>query len=280
MNMRLVFTGLLLFVLSSFWSLPAQNVDPQSVDVKNLSDDQILRLVKEIEKRGLSENEAIALAQARGMSQPQISALRARMNELKMSGGSSGGNNMSAGDQQSGFGEELSLKAEVDSAKVDSRIFGFSFFNNEKLSFEPNVNIPVSASYVLGGGDEILIDVWGASQQSYQLTVDRNGTINIPNIGPVHIGGLTQEKASKKILDKLTLIYRDLVNEQPRTFANIHIGNVKAIKVNVIGEVFTPGTYTLPGTASAFNALYLAGGPNATGSFRNIKVIRDGSVVS
>jgi len=278
--MRLVFTGLLLFVLSSFWSLPAQNVDPQSVDVKNLSDDQILRLIKEIEKRGLSESEAIALAQARGMSQSQISALRTRMNELKMTGGSSGSDNMDSEVQQDEYGEALSIKAEVDSAKVDSRIFGFSFFNNENLSFEPNVNIPVSQSYVLGGGDEILIDVWGASQQSYQLKVDRNGSINIPNIGPVHIGGLTQEKASKKILDKLTLIYRDLVSPQPRTFANIHIGTVKAIKVNVIGEVFTPGTYTLPGTASAFNALYLAGGPNATGSFRNIKVIRDGSVVS
>ena len=277
--MRLVYTGLLLFVLSSFWSLPAQNVDPRSVDVKNLSDDQILRMVKEIEKRGLSENEAIALAQARGMSQSQISALRARMNELKMSGGTIGSIDPSKATSSSAQ-VELSVKAEVDSEKIDSRIFGFSFFNNDKLSFEPNVNIPVSKSYVLGGGDEILIDVWGASQQSYQLVVDRNGTINIPNIGPVQVGGLTQENTSKKIFDKLTLIYRDLVNDQPRTFANIHIGTVKAIKVNVIGEVFTPGTYTLPGTASAFNALYLSGGPNSVGSFRNIKVIRDGKVIS
>ncbi len=279
MNMRLLFAGLLLFVFSSLCSLSAQDVDPRSVDVKNLSDDQILRMIKEIEKRGLSENEAIALAQARGMSQAQISALRARMNELKMTGGTSGTTNQST--ETSSFNQvKLSVKADVDPSKIDSRIFGFAFFNNERLSFEPNVNIPVSKSYVLGGGDEILIDVWGASQQSYQLLVDRNGSINIPNIGPVQIGGLTQEYASKKIFDKLTLIYSDLVNDQPRTFASINMGTVKAIKVNVIGEVFTPGTYTLPGTASAFNALYLAGGPNANGSFRNIKVIRDGEVIS
>ncbi|MCU4177477.1 SLBB domain-containing protein [Carboxylicivirga sp. N1Y90] len=256
----------------------AQNVDPSSVDVNSLSDSQIRRIVDEIQKRGLSENEAIALAQARGMNQSQISALRQRMNELKLSGDIGSDQNQEVSNSSS-FDPELSMKAPIDSLKLDDRIFGFSFFNNEKLSFEPNVNIPVSPSYVLGSGDEVLIDVWGASQQSYQMLVDRNGHINIPNIGPVKVGGLTQNDASKRIFDKLTLIYSDLVSNQPRTFARIHLGTINSIKVNVIGEVFTPGTYTVPGTASAFNALYLSGGPNKNGSFRNIQIIRDGKVM-
>lgn len=255
----------------------AQSVDPSNVNVNDLSDAQIRRLLNEIQKRGLSENEAIALAQARGMNQSQISALRQRINELKFSTGSDSNMTQSS---QSVDGEELSFKEPLDSLKVDERIFGFSFFNNDKLSFEPNVNIPVAPSYVLGAGDEVLIDVWGASQQSYQLLVDRNGNINIPNVGPVKVGGLTQKQSSKRIFEKLTLIYRDLVSSQPRTFASIHLGTIKSIKVNVIGEVFAPGTYTLPGTASAFNVLYLSGGPSKNGSFRNIQVIRDGKVMA
>ncbi|TAJ11252.1 sugar transporter [Marinilabiliaceae bacterium JC017] len=269
---------LLLFFLALVVPVSGQEVDPRSVDVSSLSDQQIMKLMTEIEKRGLSENEAMALARARGMSQAQIDALKRRMEEMKYS--SEDTKRASEDGELMPLEDEFSEKAEIDTTKVDERIFGFSFFNNEKLSFEPNVNLPVPSSYVIGAGDEIFIDVWGASQQSYQIEVDRNGNINIPNIGPVHVGGITQGKASKVIFDKLTLIYRDLVNEQPRTFASINMGTIKAIKVNVIGEVFAPGTYTLPGTASAFNALYLSGGPNMTGSFRDIQVIRDGKVIS
>ncbi len=278
--MRSLFIGVLFFLFGAVTQLYAQqsNVDPLSVDVNSLSDQQIMKIIKEIQKRGLTENEAIALAQARGLSQQQISALKQRMAEIKISGGVSG----EVGPGYVGIeGEELmSMKAEIDSAAVDERIFGFSFFNNKYLTFEPNVNIPVSSSYVLGGGDEILIDVWGASQQSYQLPVDKNGNINISGIGPIHVGGLTKKDVSGILRKKLTLIYSDLSNEKPRTFASVNVGVVKAIKVNVIGEVFAPGTYTLPGTATAFNALYLSGGPNRNGSFRNIKVIRDGKVVT
>ncbi|WP_430812582.1 MULTISPECIES: SLBB domain-containing protein [unclassified Carboxylicivirga] len=269
--------------LCSSNELVAQNVNPNAVDVKSvnvddLSDAQVLRMVQEMEKRGLSEQQAIALAQARGMSSAQIAKLRQRIAAVKISGGSA--DKAMGSTQQGGLvGGETSIKEPIDSAEVDQRIFGFSFFNNENLTFEPNVNIPVPPSYVLGAGDEVLIDVWGASQQSYQLMVDKNGSINIPNVGPVQVGGLTQNAAQKRVFNKLISIYSDLKSSQPRTFASINIGAVKSIKVNVIGEVFVPGTYTLPGTASAFNALYLSGGPNREGSFRNIQVIRNGKVL-
>ena len=257
-------------------TLYAQNVDPQNVNVSSLSNVEIKRIISEMDKRGLSENEAIALARARGMSEIQIGELRQRISEIKLKG-SDIGSSQSLENETYVMNEVISQKSELDPTKVNARIFGFSFFNNKDLTFEPSMNSSVSSSYLLGSGDEISIDVWGASQQSYRLTIDRNGNINIPNIGLISVGGQTLKKASNIILDKLILIYRDLAAETPRTYASINIGQIKAIKVNVIGEVYLPGTYTVSGTSTVFNALYLAGGPNATGSFRDVKVIRDGN---
>ncbi|TLX73977.1 sugar transporter [Labilibacter sediminis] len=268
---------LALFLLVS--TVSAQNVNPKDVNVEALSDAEIQRAITEMENRGMSEQEAIAIARARGMSESQISVLKRRIEEVKRGSGGqlvvkSGSDLLEADDQN------LSEKAKIDRKEVDERIFGFSFFNNKSLSFEPGVNSAISSSYVLGSGDELVVDIWGASQQSYQLIIDRNGNINIPNIGVISVGGLSVEKASTKIRAKLILIYRDLAADVPRTFASINVGQIKSIRVNVIGEVFAPGTYTLSGAATAFNALYLAGGPNKKGSFREIKVIRGGNVVS
>lgn len=257
-----------------------QNVDPKTVDVNALSDNQVMALINEMEKRGLSENEAIALAQARGMSQTQINDLKRRIAEVK-----SGNRKDIKGEQQVELEdsnvEKISKKAPIDTIKVtiNKRIFGFEFFNSDKLTFEPNINIPVSPSYVLGAGDEVLVDIWGASQKSYQLRIDRNGMVIIPEIGPISLGGMTFANAQQRILQKLPSIYSDLMSSSPRTFASVYMGALKAIKVSVIGEVFVPGTYTLPGTATVFNALYLSGGPNESGSFRDIQVIRDGKVI-
>ncbi|WP_289054459.1 SLBB domain-containing protein [Carboxylicivirga marina] len=282
MNLRCFIFSLLIILSAS--SIQAQSIDPNSVDVRSMNvddmtDAQVIRMIQEMEKRGLSEQQVIALAQARGMSQDQIAKLRQRINEVKLTGGTGAGS-VGASGMTSDSGMTESIKKPVDSAVADQRIFGFSFFNNENLTFEPNINLPVPPSYVLGPGDEILIDVWGVSQQNYNLPIDKNGSINIPNVGPVQLGGLTQEAAQKRIFSKLTSIYSDLKSSNPRTFASINVGTVKSIKVNVIGEVFLPGTYTLPGTATAFNALYLSGGPNKDGSFRNIQVIRNGELLA
>jgi len=277
---------LVVLTIAPLLNAVAQNVDPNNIDptkvnVDDLTDEQIMRLIQEMEKRGLTEDQAIMLAQARGMSSQQVMKLQQRIREVKLSGVPLDPE-MGAETSSAAMDFEMveSVKEPVDSTRVNDRIFGFSFFNNENLSFEPNVNIPVSSSYILGAGDEILIDVWGVSQQNYMFTVDKNGSINIPNIGPIRVGGLTQEVASKRIYSKLTTIYSDLKSSNPRTFASVSVGAVKAIKVNVIGEVLLPGTYTIPGTATAFNALYLSGGPNQDGSFRNIQVIRDGKLLA
>ncbi len=285
--MKVKFCILTIIIFSFITVKPfAQNVDPKKVDVGALTNSEVGRIVSEMDKRGMTEQEALALARARGMSESQIRELKQKIADYKMKGDDrasdreKGKANSILNEEDDFFLNTLSTKAIVDSAKVEKRIFGFSFFNNENLSFEPGINSAVSPSYLIGSGDEISVDVWGASQQSYQLPVDRNGNINIPNVGIISVGGLTLEAATNKIKNKLVLIYRDLESSTPRTFASVSIGEIKPIKVNVIGEVFAPGTYTLSGSSTIFNALYLAGGPNPSGSFREIKLLRDGKVIS
>ncbi len=255
----------------------SQNTNHKNVNVESLSDAQISKMLIEIQKRGLSEQEAVNMATAYGLSASQISILRKRMLTV----------NEEAEEGSQMFGESeldttffLSDKEMVTATKIDKSVFGFHLFNSENLTFEPGLNIPVASSYVVGAGDGFVIDIYGASQQQYRVFVDNNGNITIPNIGPIAVGGMEMALAEKRIFDKLTLIYRGLISSQPNTFANIQLGPIKAIKVNVIGEVFAPGTYTLPGTASVFNALYLSGGPNYSGSFRTIKVIREGNEIT
>ncbi len=281
------FTFLLLFLFLLSPVTFSQTPDPASVNVNDLSEEQITRIISEIEKRGMTESDAIAMARARGMSQTQIDLLKKRIAETKRKG-------LDTHTKVSGFGKaeekvmpdnqsdlfDISLKAEVDSSKIDQRIFGFSLFNNDKLTFEPTVNIPVSQGYLLGAGDQLVIEVWGASQQTYEATIDRNGTIQIALVGPISVGGITLGEATALIRAKLSTLYSDLNSGNPRTFMAVRTAELKPIRVNVIGEAFVPGTYTLPGTATLFNVLYLAGGPSQNGTFRDIQLIRAGVVVA
>ncbi len=273
---------ILTVIIFSFITLKpfAQNVDPKKVDVGALTNSEVGRIVAEMNKRGMSEQEALALARARGMSESQIRELKLKIADYKLKGDEKEKESTKIDEESDLLMDMTSPKANIDTTEIDKRIFGFSFFNNKNLSFEPGINSAVSPSYLIGSGDELSVDVWGASQQSYQLPVDRNGSINIPNVGMISVGGLSLGAATNKIKSKLVLIYRDLESNTPRTFASVSISEIKAIKVNVIGEVFAPGTYTLSGASTIFNALYLAGGPNTTGSFREIKLLRDGNVIS
>ncbi|MDK2841373.1 MAG: hypothetical protein PWQ17_878 [Anaerophaga sp.] len=255
-----------------------QNVNPSQVKISELSDSQVRQIYNEIMGRGLSEQQSVSLAMAQGFSRQQIDALQRRFEQLGL-GQQSVAETTPTSSGSVLYDQELSYKAEIEPSEEERRLFGFNFFNSERLTFEPGVNLPAPDSYIIGPGDEISIDIWGASEQSYQLMVDNSGNINIPNAGAVAVSGLTLKQARKKIFDKLVLIYRELAGDQPRTFANIYLGQIKPLKVHVIGDVFAPGSYTLPGTATVFNALYLAGGPDMNGSFRTIKVIRDGSVI-
>ncbi|MDE5417235.1 SLBB domain-containing protein [Labilibaculum sp. DW002] len=255
------------------------NINPASVNVDALSDAQIAKIVKEMEKNGASMEEAMALARARGASQAQIDKLVVKIREYKNGKRTSSDNDNAQVDviePEEGRSEKKAFAPTEKNLKV----FGFQFFNSENLSFEPAMDMPVSESYSLGVGDELNISVYGASQQTYQQTVQKSGSVVIPDLGPIYVYGLPIKEVKEKIKARLTSIYNGMGGNSPNTFVEISLGLLKGINVNVIGEVNLPGTYSLPATASAFNALYLAGGPNENGSFRKIDVLRDGKLVN
>lgn len=162
---------------------------------------------------------------------------------------------------------------ESNRQKKGKQVFGRNIFNNRKLSFEPNMNIATPQDYRLGPGDAVYIDVWGASQGQYQCTVSPEGVINIENYGPVNVDGLTVNQANQRLKSTLGKRYAG-------SNIRLTVGQTKTITVNVMGEVKVPGTYTLSAFATVFNALYMAGGTNDIGTLRNIKIYRNGHLVS
>ncbi|MBR1448435.1 MAG: SLBB domain-containing protein [Prevotella sp.] len=157
--------------------------------------------------------------------------------------------------------------------KEKNRIFGHDIFNNENLSFEPNMNIATPQDYRLGPGDAVILDIYGASQESQTLTVSPDGDINIEGFGPVQVSGLTVAQANARLRSQLGARFSD-------SQIRLTVGQTKTILVNVMGEVKTPGTYTLSAFATVFNALYMAGGINDIGTLRNIKVYRNNRQIS
>lgn len=281
---RILSLFFILFLFSGIVNQATAQHEITDVDVQALSDEQVQKVISEMDSRGLTLEEASELARARGASRQQIDQMTRRIREMQLKGtglpnkeGPKSGGSMSdpirfePGDT----GDTLTQKKDLKVSELNKKIFGFQLFNRENLTFEPSVNIPVPADYVLGIGDEIVIEVWGASQQSDYLEIDKNGAVNISGIGPVKVAGLNYKTARELILKRLTAIYSDMGGASPGTFADITINDPRAIQVHVIGEAIAPGTYTLPATASAFNALYLSGGPSENGSFREIKVMRD-----
>ena len=170
---------------------------------------------------------------------------------------------------QQNINESVDQKTGPDSLKV----FGRDIFNNKLLSFEPNMNIATPQNYVLGPGDAVIIDIYGASQKSESLTVSPDGDITVPGFGPIKVSGLTVAGAQSKIRSTLGSRYAS-------SSLKISVGQTRSMMINVMGEVKAPGTYTLSAFATVFHALYMAGGINDLGTLRNIKVYRGGKLVT
>lgn len=153
--------------------------------------------------------------------------------------------------------------------KDESQVFGRNIFNNKNLTFEPSQNIATPANYRLGAGDNIVIDVWGASQETFESTISPDGVVVIEGVGPIKLAGQTVQQATATLRNKLGQHYSDC------QFA-LSLADTRSIQVQVAGEVVMPGTYTLSSLSTAFNALYAAGGINETGTLRDIKVYRNG----
>ncbi|SMO80608.1 protein involved in polysaccharide export, contains SLBB domain of the beta-grasp fold [Fodinibius sediminis] len=277
----------------------AQNIsdiDFKNIRVDDLSDQQIQRIYEGAQARNLSIDQAVQMAVARGLPQSQASKLKRRLQQVQ-SGGALGTDSAAgvSGQLRSPIPTEGpdstrfdSLYAQTDSLKwarqqLKSKIFGYKLFTSDKVTFEPALNIPTPEDYQLGPGDEIIIDIWGAAQMNYQLEVSPDGSVIIENIGPIYVNGLTVEEASNRLRSRLGDIYSGLNpanSENKDTYMQLSLGQVRSIKVTVLGEATVPGTYTLSSLSTVFNALYAAGGPTTTGSFRKINVIRGEETVA
>jgi protein involved in polysaccharide export with SLBB domain len=264
----------------------SQNV--AQINVDDLSDDQIRQYVRAAQERGVSQEQVEAGLRQRGMSEIQVQKLRTRIQNLGRETRSMYFESEKKDEERQSLPSEdhviniLQTKdfEKIQEQKFRSRIFGSSLFGNPSLTFEPSFNMPTPSNYRIGPGDELIIDIWGASEANFIAPVTPEGYIRIRNLGPVYVNGFTVEVARERIIGRLSSIFSGLKGTHPSTFAQVNLGNVRRVKVSIIGEVVQPGTYTVSSLSTIFNALNVAGGPTANGSFREIQVIRNNKTVA
>lgn len=161
------------------------------------------------------------------------------------------------------------------STASENDVFGRNIFNIEQLTFQPNLNMATPENYRLGPGDEVIVDVWGASQNTMRLEISPDGYVNIANLGPVYLNNMTIKDARQLLKQELGKIYADSANN-----IQVTLGNIRTIQVNVMGEVRAPGTYALSSLSTVFHALYASGGVSDIGSLRNVQVARGGKTIA
>ncbi len=270
-----------------------------------MSDTQVMQYVQREMNSGSSQSQIATRLMQRGVTMQQLQRVRSQYQTLnggtssRSSGNTtdvlvqdsrlrdtngavrtdSAGNALNAQDVKATSSTiELSSRAKVyvdpsDNTINGKQVFGRDIFNKDKLSFEPNMNIATPATYVVGPGDKVFVDVYGASQKSEQLEVSPDGTIMITGYGPIHIGGLKVDAANAKIKKMLGQRYSS-------SEIRMTVGQTRTISISIMGEVIAPGTYTLSAFASVFHALYMAGGVNSLGTLRDIKVYRGGRQIT
>ncbi len=265
----------------------AQNVDLQNLnqlDVESMTDAQIESYWLNAQKKGYSLDDLDALAKLQGVSPSVVSSLRSRLSNLNTNPATIDSPSLERSETPLGEGEIVNPTNNGNGAAGggNSSIFGFNFFSNPNISFEPNLSLATPKNYQIGPKDELIISVWGAAENNYDVKVNPDGSIRIPNIGPVFISGMPIELASKKITSALKRIYGGIAlnDSSPyKVFVDISLSNVRRVQIDIIGEVKAPATYSLSALSTVMNALYAAGGPNVNGTFRNVLHTRNGKVI-
>ncbi|RTL55836.1 MAG: capsule biosynthesis protein [Sphingobacteriales bacterium] len=247
------------------------------VDINQLSDQQLIQYVQQANLAGLTQDQLIAKAREKGLSDAQIAALQQRIQALNLGVSTGGASTNTTGTNSKRNSIPTYGPGYRDSIK-GLQVFGTDLFSQDNLTFEPNLNIPTPANYVLGAGDELVIDIYGYSENTKKLQVTPDGYIRYPNIGPLKVMGLTIEEATKKIKGALLKIYPGIA--AGNTSVQVSLGQIRSIKVTMVGEIARPGTYSLPSLATIANALYVSGGPSPIGSLRHISLMRNGKQVT
>ena len=166
----------------------------------------------------------------------------------------------------------------TEAGRQPNEVFGHKVFNSRNLTFEPNENAATPQNYRLGPGDELVIDIWGDSEDHMRHTISPEGNIMIPQLGPLYLNGLTISEASNHIRSAFSSKYAGVDNAS--TDISVTLGQLRTIQVDIMGEVSVPGTYRLSPFSNVFHALYKAGGINDIGTMRNIEVYRGGKRIA
>ena len=267
------------------------------VMAQQMSDDQVVQYVKEAQRTGKSQKQMTTELLRRGVTKEQVARIQKKYAEHSTA--ADGVENKSSQLRErtslmtdgkairgTSYEEaELEEQKEIIDLKRDakatpeapgSNIFGHSLFSNRNLSFEPSANLATPVNYRLGPGDEVIIDIWGASENTIRQTISPEGTILVRGLGPVHLSGMTVKEANSFLQREFSKIYSGISGTEPNSEIKLTLGDIRTIQINIMGEVSVPGTYTLSAFSTVFHALYRAGGVNRIGSLRSIKVVRDG----
>ncbi|MEX8548393.1 MAG: SLBB domain-containing protein [Mucilaginibacter sp.] len=256
--------------------------DPSTIKVSQLSDDQITQAWKKLQDSGISEQDAYKLLAQRGMPATEVEELKNRVTLLGLNKKTPIKTASSAEKKNIDFSRSINDSVSVPkpvkplpplAAAPVLNVYGTDFFNQAAIRFEPNFNVATPKGYVLGPGDEVIVLVTGLNESSVRTKISPEGNLQIPYAGIVYVNGFTIEQATSLIRNKMTKVYPALRSGQ--TQLTVNLGNTRSIKITIVGEVKTPGTYTLSSLATLFNALYNSGGPNANGSLRYIELIRN-----
>ena len=271
-----------IWILFFFALLAAGGANAQA-----MSDDEVISYVKNAVNQGKSQQTIYKEVVARGVSTSQLQRIKDKYEQQKENAVVKKSNKNV--DTQRVNPEQAEDKAPaqsndmtVDGPEGGIKVFGRDIFRTANLTFEPSMNIATPVNYRLGPGDQLQIEVWGASEANITQKVTPDGYISIPDVGPVNVNGLTVQAATNRIKAKLSQIYSGLAssNVNLSTHVKVSLGQIRTIQVNIMGEVARPGTYALSSFSTVFHALYKAGGMSKMGSLRNIKVVRGGRTVA
>ena len=275
----MLFCCLLGGIVAFSQTVPLSAADLRTINVDNISDEDIAAYYQKAQANGVTLEQALTLASQRGMPESEISKLRDRIANIGTIRSSAGNTVKSSSTKTEPRQTDTDAsKVPMKPASGNFRIFGSELFAATSGVFEPNLRIATPAGYVLGPDDELIVNVYGYSEQTYKLTVNAEGNIYIPNVGPVFVNGLTIEEAATRIKNKLaSTIYRAIGSGA--TKVSVSLGNIRSMRVTVIGAAKQPSTYTVSSLTTLFNLLYISGGPSDLGSYRYIEVVRGNKTI-
>lgn len=243
-----------------------------------ISDTQLQQYITQAKERGLTIEQAEAELLKRGVPETEMEELRTRIQQLAVAPDNATTEVTTPNQDTKRKLPQINPLLNSPSETTKSpKVFGTELFTNSNLSFEPDLRMATPKNYVIGPDDELLLNIYGLNMSQQTLRVSPDGTVNVKYAGIVHVNGLTIESATSVLRSRLVKYYPALNSGQ--TKMQLALGNIRSIKVILIGAINRPGTYTLPSLANLFNALYVSGGPAENGSFRNIELIRNNKVV-